>query len=103
MADLIDSKQIGKRIAAVRQAMALSQRELAHRVGWPRDTLINYEHGRRALTVERLTQVARALDVHPAVFLTQDEQLATLIQRLATDAELIGQVAFFIEALSSED
>jgi transcriptional regulator with XRE-family HTH domain len=103
MADWIDAKRIGKRIAAVRQTAALSQGELAQRVGWPRDTLINYEHGRRALSVERLAQVARALEVHPAVLLTEDEQLAILIQRLATDTELLGQVAFFIEALASED
>lgn len=103
MSDLIDGKRIGKRISAVRQAAALSQGELARRLGWPRDTLINYEHGRRTLSVERLAALAGALHVHPAVLLTEDDRLAALIQRLSADAGLASQVAFFIDTLDTSD
>ncbi len=100
---MIDAKRVGKRIAAVRQTAALSQGELARRVGWPRDTLIHYEHGRRALSVERLAALADALNVHPSVLLTEDAHLAALIQRLARDPALSAQVAFFIETLEAQD
>lgn len=89
---------VGRRIASFRRAAHLTHAQLAERLGWPRDTLIHYEHGRRALSVERLAQIARALNVHPAALVIDDDALATLVQRL-TDADTRAQVQFFLDTL----
>ena len=95
---------VGRRIAEARRTARLTQAELAARVGWPRDTLINVEHGRRPITVERLVQIAAALNVPPATLLVDDEQIARLIGRLirGTD-ELRSQVAFFLDSLEAAE
>jgi transcriptional regulator with XRE-family HTH domain len=94
---------VGRRIAAARRAAGLSQRELAAHLGWPRDTLINYEYGRRAIDVDRLVLIAGALDCHPATLLLDaDDVLAAVIERVRADAELVQQVAFFLDTLTAE-
>ncbi|GAC1552889.1 MAG: hypothetical protein NVS2B7_28870 [Herpetosiphon sp.] len=80
----------------------LTQAQLAARLGWPRDTLIHYEHGRRALTLDRLAAIAAALDLHPAILLIDDLPLATLLQRLVKDETLCAQVTFFVGTLSDD-
>ncbi len=90
---------VGQRIATLRRAAHLTHAQLAERLGWPRDTLIHYEHGRRALSVERLGAIAQALNVHPAVLATTDPAVAGLIQRLMEDAEARAQVQFFLDTL----
>ena len=98
---------VGRRIAAVRRAALLTQEQLAQRLGWPRDTLIHYEHGRRALAVDRLAEIAAALGVHPIALLVDDPSFAALVERLAEEPELRAQVEFFLstldEAESAED
>lgn len=97
------SRVVGKRIAAARRATHLSQRELAARLQWPRDTLINYEYGRRAIDVDRLVAIAAALNRHPATLLLDtDDVLVTLIQRVESDPELGPQIAFFLDTLATE-
>lgn len=93
------ARQIGRRIAAARRAAGLTQAELAQRLGWPRDTLIHYEHGRRALAIDRLIMIAGALALHPATLLISDERLAALVQRLEHDSEALTQVDFFLSTL----
>lgn len=93
------ARQIGRRIAAARRAAGLTQAELAQRLDWPRDTLIHYEHGRRALSIERLLAIAHALTLHPASLLIADERLAALVQRVLSDAEIQAQVDFFLSTL----
>ncbi len=97
--DLTYRREIGRRIADLRRAAHLTHAQLAERLGWPRDTLIHYEHGRRALSVERLAAIARALEVDPAVLTTADPALATLVRRLANDPEAQAQVRFFLETM----
>jgi transcriptional regulator with XRE-family HTH domain len=96
------SKAVGQRIAIVRQRTGLSIRDLADRIGWPRDTLVNYELGRRAITIERLEQIAQALGVPPAALLIENEQLAALFTRLTTSPALLAHVRFFIDTLDDE-
>lgn len=93
------AREIGRRIAAARRAAGLTQGELAQRLDWPRDTLIHYEHGRRALALHRLGAIAEALAIHPATLLIAEEHFARLVQRLADDAELRSQVDFFLTTL----
>jgi transcriptional regulator with XRE-family HTH domain len=96
------SRRVGRRIAAARQRVGLSVRELADKLGWPRDTLVNYELGRRAITIERLDQIAAALGASAATLLLEDEQLAALVGRLASDPALVAQVRFFLDTLDDD-
>jgi len=95
------ARTLGRRIAEARRAANLTQVELAAKLQWPVDTIINYENGRRALTVERLTTIAAALGKPAAALLLDDPGTAQLVTRLVEDAELRGQVSFFVEALDA--
>ncbi|NTW97232.1 MAG: helix-turn-helix transcriptional regulator [Oscillochloris sp.] len=96
------SRTVGQRIAAARQRAGLSIRDLADRIGWPRDTLVNYELGRRAITIERLDQIADALGICAAALLIKDEQLAALLTRLASSPALLAHVRFFVDTLDDD-
>ncbi len=96
------SRQVGRRIADARQTAGLSAAALAKRLRWPRDTLVNYETGRRRLTVESLTEIAQALALPAAVLLLDDPALATLITRLTREPEAIEDIGFFLDARGDE-
>lgn len=96
------TRQVGRRIAAARRAAGLTQAELADRLNWPYDTYIHYEHGRRSIGVDRLTAIASALGISPAVLLVDDETLGSLIRRLVSDPDLAKQVRFFLDVLAAE-
>ena len=98
MDDVSFAQAVGQRISRARQAAHLTQAELATRVGWPRDTLIHYEHGRRALSIARLAELAAALGIHPATLLIGDDD-ARLIGMLLANHELRSQVLFFVSTL----
>jgi transcriptional regulator with XRE-family HTH domain len=93
------ARAVGQRIAAARRKRGWTQAELAERLGWPRDTLVHYEHGRRALAVDRLVTIADALGVPPAALLIADQPSADLVTRILTDTELRDQITFFIATL----
>jgi transcriptional regulator with XRE-family HTH domain len=97
------SRAVGRRIAAARCAAGLTHAQLAQRLGWPRDTLIHYEHGRRAISVARLAAIAVALDLLPAALLIEDEAVATLFVRLADSPKLRTHVEFFLCTLAEEE
>jgi transcriptional regulator with XRE-family HTH domain len=90
---------VGQRIAEARRHVGFTQGQLAERLGWSRDALINYEHGRRALSVERLIAIAHALDMSPAALLIDDAVAASLVHRLLAEPELYAQVRFFLSTL----
>ena len=96
------SKQVGQRIAAARQRAGLSARDLAARLSWPRDTLVNYEQGRRAITIERLQEIAAALYLSPAVLLLDDQHLVQVLTTLTREPALLPHVDFFISSLHDE-
>lgn len=102
MAQHQHSREVGRRIATLRHQQRLSTRELAQRLGWPRDTLVNFELGRRALTVERLHAIAQALDVPPAALLVDDEWLRALLTRLRAEPRLVDQLQFYLNTLDDE-
>jgi transcriptional regulator with XRE-family HTH domain len=97
-----ETRAVGRRIAAARRRAGLTQAAFAERLGWPRDTLIHFEHGRRALTVDRLKAVAAALGLPPAALLVDDPLLSQLIARLVDEPELRAQVEFFVRTLDTE-
>jgi transcriptional regulator with XRE-family HTH domain len=97
------SRVVGRRIAAARRTAGLSQRELAARLGWPRDTLINFEYGRRTVDIDRLVAIAVALGHHPAIFLFEaHDTRVTMIEEIQRDPELAQHIAFFMRTLLLE-
>jgi transcriptional regulator with XRE-family HTH domain len=90
---------VGRRIAAARRSARLTQAQLAAKLDWPRDTLIHYENGRRAIAVDRIEQIAAALGIPAATLLIDDEALAAIFTQLASDPYLPKQVRFFLATL----
>ena len=103
------SRVVGQRIAAARQAAVLSQQAFADLLKalepgqeWSRETVVNLELGRRAITIERLLAMAAVLHTPPSAFLVDDAALAAVITRLGNEPALIGHVSFFLDTLSDE-
>lgn len=80
----------------------MSAQDLATALGWPLNTLVNYEYGRRPLQLDRLEEIAAALALPAAALLVGDSATATVIARLRADPGLAHDVGFFIDALDSE-
>jgi transcriptional regulator with XRE-family HTH domain len=102
MRDHDQSRTIGRRIADARKQRGLSGQLLAERLGWARETLVNFELGRRAITVERLMAIAAALELHPAALFFDDAAAGQLAAQIATDARLSAHVRFFVASLEDE-
>jgi len=96
------SRVVGKRIAVARQRAGLLIGDLATRIGWPRDTLVNYELGRRAITIERLHVIAEALQVSPAILLLDDNRLSEVVGSLIAKPALLSHVQFFLDTLQDD-
>ena len=96
------NEQIGKRIRALRRAIGLTAVTLAQRLDWPMATLINYEYGRRPLTVERLAAIADALDVSLLALLVPDAVDMDLIDQLIGEPALAREVRFYLDTLQAE-
>lgn len=96
------TRAVGRQVAAMRRAAALSQVDLARRLEMPRDTLAHYESGRRPITVAWLSRAAAALGVTPALFLLEDEALAGVLRRLVNDPAALDQVRFFLDVLDNQ-
>ena len=62
-------KAVGKFVKALRQQEGWSQGVLAKKSGLARNTIANIEIGRRALSLDQLIQLAKALKFEPAVLL----------------------------------
>lgn len=60
-----DGARAGRRLSEIREQRGLSQPLLAAMIGVTKGTIQNYEHGRAALTADRLEQIAHALNVEP--------------------------------------
>jgi transcriptional regulator with XRE-family HTH domain len=93
---------VGARIRALRRARGMSASDLAAKLHWPLDTLVNYEYGRRPIPLDRLAAIAKVLAVPPAALLIADPATADLITRLASNANLAHEVTFFLNALQAE-
>ena len=94
--------QVGRRIAQARRAAGQTQRVLAAHLGWSRDMLASVESGRRALTLDRLAQLAQALAVAPAALLVDDGAAASVIDRLTAAPDLAPSVLFFLDSMGNE-
>lgn len=64
-------REIGGRLAQVRKTLGLTQRQLAERVGRPASYIAKLELAERRLDVIDLEELARALDIDPALLLSR--------------------------------
>lgn len=63
----MDNKKIGQRIKQVREALGMTQAELARRMGYSaRSTINRIESGSQAFPMKKLDKFAQVLDVTPA-------------------------------------
>jgi transcriptional regulator with XRE-family HTH domain len=69
--------QLGLVIRQRREALGLSQRDLAERVDTPRPLVSRVECRRHVLSLETLERYARALDCRPSELLAAAELLAS--------------------------
>lgn len=65
---------VGGRIRALRQERGLSQESLALESGVARNQLIQMEHGRRGVLIERIYDIAEALGVEVNEIVVDDPQ-----------------------------
>src|SRR5262245_50084782 len=61
--------RVGARLAAARQSRGLSQGQLAKAIGVTTGAIQAYEHGRTRIAVERLEDLAEALQCEPVELL----------------------------------
>lgn len=63
----MDNKKIGQRIKQVREALGMTQAELARRMGYSaRSTINRIENGSQAFPMKKLDKFSQVLDVTPA-------------------------------------
>jgi phage repressor protein C with HTH and peptisase S24 domain len=70
-------KEIGERIKEIREGLYMKQVDLAELVGLSRNTIINYEKGRRDVTARDLVAIAHALNVSFAYLIGEKGAEAT--------------------------
>ena len=68
MSDMLDSKEVGRRIRTFRQDAGLSQEALAELVGVSFQQVQKYESGHTTLNIIKLQHIAKALKVSVADF-----------------------------------
>ncbi|NJQ02437.1 ImmA/IrrE family metallo-endopeptidase [Streptomyces sp. PLAI1-29] len=91
--------EVGERIAEARQAIGLSQGRLAEQVGLERTALVRIEAGDRRVTALELFQLAEALDVPAAHFVSRPP--AALVSRRAAleeEADAASRARYRLDA-----
>lgn len=100
--DSMVRKLVGRRIGAMRHVRHLSLRQLADLLGWPQQTLVNYEYGRRPLTVERIVALAHALGCAPASLLVDNDDMAAVIDRMDHDPALSAHIVRLLKGAAPQ-
>lgn len=67
-------RRVGRAVSRLRRAAGLSQAELAARLGWPKATLVGYEHGRRQPPLNAVVELATALGARPGQIVDDAEK-----------------------------
>lgn len=60
--------QVGEKIRLARVSKGITQENLAQRSGLSRNTIVNYETGKRIPRTDDLVKIAKVLDVDVSVF-----------------------------------
>lgn len=58
-------RAIGARVQMIREAVGMTQAELAKRVGYTRTSVVNLECGRQRLPLHQVEEFAKALSSNP--------------------------------------
>jgi transcriptional regulator with XRE-family HTH domain len=112
-----ERKQIGQIIRDIRRAKRMSQMKLAEKVNISYQQIQKYEKGISSISIERLRQISKALDIPinlffpsgkemvsetPAIYgkMTDDEQLLLQLFRHIKDKKLRGSILEFLKDLS---
>lgn len=66
--------EIGLRLRQVRESRDISQRVLAERLGITHQQVQKYEDGKNRLTVSRLDEICRVLEISPQYFFEVDSR-----------------------------
>ncbi|MCI0408803.1 MAG: helix-turn-helix transcriptional regulator [Acidobacteria bacterium] len=106
-------RKIGLRIRAVRLEQGIKQKELARKIGISQGALTNFELGRRKISLDWLTRIARALETPISYFLGDLDPSASLgsvgprerrllngFRRLSDDARLQADLLRWIERIA---
>lgn len=58
-------RALGARVQMVREAVGMSQADLAKRIGYSRPSIVNIEVGRQRISLHQIEQIAAALSSSP--------------------------------------
>lgn len=86
---------LGVRLATMRRAAGMTQREIAERAGMGRPTLANIEKGRQRVLYHQLLDIARALGADPRALLPppgSDSAALGVLDKLQPPADVIDWV-----------
>lgn len=74
---------IGEKIKSIRKEKGLSQEQLAEKCGLNRNSIYNYETGKRSPKSEDLENIAKALDVYVSELTMDSADFSALFERLS--------------------
>lgn len=86
-------KRVGRKVAARRREIRLSQTELAERCGLTRGSIANIERGKQHPTLHTLSSIAKALEVDMLALLSSPEGSAGDEEEAASGAGFSGGLA----------
>ncbi len=99
---VVPNKEIGARIRAARKEKGLTQMQLAEKVGVSFQQIQKYETGKDRIFVERLQQIAQALEVPISYFFKDFNEKASL-DGAESSYELLPKEVKEILPLSKEE
>ena len=104
----MDLQLFGDRLRKARERLALTQEELAIRLGKNQNAISAYEKGRRAIRITELPRLAETLKVPIAYFFVEeypiyDEHLISLLRQIPLERreEIIARLQFELEYLTT--
>lgn len=80
---LFPAYSIGSHIRRVREALGMSQRQLAKRLGMTQQGVNKIENNTGAMTMKTLNRTAQALNLHAMIALVSDRTLESFIREQA--------------------
>jgi transcriptional regulator with XRE-family HTH domain len=95
-------KQIGMTLRGAREALSMTQSELAHVVGLSRTSLTNIELGRQRILVDQLAELANALHI-PVATLIPERSAAAFREEDSEHFESLPAVTNFLNSVRSND
>ena len=95
-------KQIGSTLRLAREALGMTQGELASAVGISRTSLTNIELGRQRILVDQLVDLADVLHV-PVSSLIPEQKSTGISQYESTQLESLPAVADFLNSVRSDN